>query len=187
MKFFLYSHSAYITGRVTNTHRQCTEAIAILSTHKTDGPEYKINFWSAIHRGDFKLHMPEEEAINIIAKDGWTGGWSRSGSIPPETIETTGFPFQTRQGRFPLRCIDTEPLTPIFLKPMRSNTPQKFDQNQNVQTLTTKLIEKIRRTDKHGIIQSKKSCSNIAPTTRWNITKTASRNINATKSNVYLM
>ncbi|HRK98676.1 MAG: hypothetical protein KDJ26_07420 [Alphaproteobacteria bacterium] len=111
------------------------------NSHKTDGPEYKNKFFEVLSIADFKLHMPEEEAISIIAKDGWTGGWSRSGSIPPETIETTGFPF--KQGKddsitlYRYRTFDTN-----ILKIYAIEYTRKFDQNQNVQTLTTKLIEK---------------------------------------------
>ncbi len=133
---FILSFAAFSCLQILPSHAQyMTKG----ETKKFAGPEYNQKFFDQLSISDFKLYMPSTDAEKIVTRDGWKGGWDNAPL--PETIETVGYPF--KQGKdttitlYRYRRSDDDTFRIYALEFVK-----RFDQDQSVQILTQKLIEK---------------------------------------------
>lgn len=103
------------------------------------GQEYTGAYFDKLTLSDFRLGMTQQEAHAIIARDGWQGGWEEMNG--PETIEQGSIPFL--KGRdstvtlYRYRTADTNEIKIYTITYVK-----RFTQDQSLDILTAKLIEK---------------------------------------------
>ncbi|OIN87668.1 MAG: hypothetical protein AUJ12_00745 [Alphaproteobacteria bacterium CG1_02_46_17] len=134
---FILAFAAFTCLQVSTSHAQY---MMQGETKKISGPEYKQSFFDTLSISDFKLYMSSTEAQTIIARDGWQGGWDKAPELP-DTIETIGYPYtqgkDTSVALYRYRRSDDGTFRIYAIEFIR-----RFDQDQSVQILTQKLIEK---------------------------------------------